>query len=209
MNKTSNERCKQLLNFLLINWYKLTPNRLKVVMLNMTNRGRIIWLTGLSGAGKSTLAYGLKAKIVTEFKNVIVIDGDKVRHGISKDLNFSSKGKIENIRRIAELAKLCYDESLITIVASISPFRSGRLHARSLIKNKNDFIEVYVKASPDTVQKRDPKGIYKKFQQGQITGLSGFDATYEEPVDAEITIDTEKSLAEDGIEKIVKFLDSK
>ena len=94
-------------------------------------------------------------------------------------------------------------------MASISPFRSGRLHARSLIKNKNDFIEVYVKASPDTVQKRDPKGIYKKFQQGQITGLSGFDATYEEPVDAEITIDTEKSLAEDGIEKIVKFLDSK
>ena len=159
----------------------------------------VIWLTGLSGAGKSTLGLSLKEKLVNLDKSVILVDADDIRKGVCSDLGFSFKDKSENIRRIAEMTKICSDQNIITIVASISPFRNGRDNARRLIEKDGKFYEIYVKASLKEVMRRDKKGLYKKFSEGKIKNLSVVDSKYEIPKNPNIIIDTEKNSLKESV----------
>jgi adenylylsulfate kinase len=167
--------------------------------------GLVIWLTGLSGSGKSTLAYELEARLLKMKKLVYVLDGDIVRTGLTSDLGFSDEDRNENVRRIAELSAILKDVSVITIVAFISPFRKMREFARSLA-GKDNFIEVYVKASLETCILRDPKGLYKKALRNEIPEFTGISSVYEEPSDPDLIIDTEKLNIEESTDMIACFV---
>ena len=143
-------------------------------------KSKVIWFTGLSGSGKSTLANALEQQFHQQGRHTYILDGDNIRQGLNKDLGFSDNDRIENIRRIAEVAKLMLDAGLIVMTAFISPFRREREMARELIGAEN-FIEVYV-ATPLTIcEQRDPKGLYKKARSGQIKDMTGIDSPYEIP----------------------------
>jgi adenylylsulfate kinase len=162
--------------------------------------GIVVWLTGLSGSGKTTLANGLEERLLSMNKFVYVLDGDIVRNGINSDLGFSDADRNENIRRVAEIAA-----SVITIVAFISPFIKMREFARNRAGNEN-FIEVYVKASLETCIKRDPKGLYKKAVSNQILHFTGITSAYEEPVNPDLIIDTEKLSVEESAAILAAFI---
>lgn len=165
----------------------------------------IIWLTGLSGAGKSTLANALEGELYHRGHHSYLLDGDNVRHGLNKDLGFSDMDRVENIRRIGEVAKLFVDAGLIVITAFISPFRTDRMMVRNLI-GPGEFIEIYVKASLETCESRDPKGLYKKARAGQIKNFTGIDSPYEAPEQAELTINSGDEPVENCVQQLVKFL---
>jgi len=158
---------------------------------------KTIWLTGLSASGKSTLAYALEHQLVDMGKPCYVLDGDNVRHGLNKDLNFSEASRTENIRRIAEVAKLMNDAGLIVITAFISPLRADRQMAKAIIGE--DFKEVYVSTRIDVCESRDPKGLYAKARAGQVTNFTGISAPYESPASPDLTIDTSQGLLEDQV----------
>ncbi|MEK9885667.1 MAG: sulfate adenylyltransferase subunit CysN, partial [Pelagibacteraceae bacterium] len=139
------------------------------------HKGQVLWLTGLSGSGKSTIANALEKELYAQGKKTYILDGDNVRHGLNKDLGFTDKDRIENIRRVAEVAKLMCDAGLIVITAFISPFRSEREMARSLFQ-ENDFKEIYISTPLKIAEKRDPKGLYKKARQGKIPNFTGIDS---------------------------------
>jgi len=147
----------------------------------------IIWLTGLSGSGKSTIANELAIKLQQEGKLAYILDGDNVRMGLNKDLGFSNDDRKENIRRIAEVAKLLSDAGVIVITAFISPFREEREKAKEII-GRDNFIEVFVRTSLETCEKRDPKGLYKKARAGEIPMFTGIDSPYEEPLNYDIMV---------------------
>jgi adenylylsulfate kinase len=167
--------------------------------------GIVVWLTGLSGSGKTTLANGLEERLLSMNKFVYVLDGDIVRNGINSDLGFSDADRNENIRRVAEIAAILQGASVITIVAFISPFIKMREFARNRAGNEN-FIEVYVKASLETCIKRDPKGLYKKAVSNQILHFTGITSAYEEPVNPELIIDTEKLSVEESADILAAFI---
>lgn len=148
-----------------------------------------IWLTGLSGAGKSTLAFALERRLVSLGRACFVLDGDNVRHGLNSDLGFSPSDRSENIRRIAEVAKLMNQAGLIVISAFISPYREDRSIARQII-GENDFKEVHVSTSLQVCEQRDPKGLYKRARAGSLPGFTGISAPYEMPLNADIALDT-------------------
>jgi bifunctional enzyme CysN/CysC len=156
----------------------------------------ILWLTGLSGAGKSTIANLVEKKLHVTGYHTYILDGDNVRHGLNKDLGFTAADRVENIRRIAEVAKLMLDAGLIVLTAFISPFRAERRMARSLVK-KGEFIEIFVDAPLIVAEHRDPKGLYKKARRGEIKNFTGVDSPYETPEAPEIHLDTTR-LAPDG-----------
>ena len=158
---------------------------------------KTIWLTGLSASGKSTLAYALEHQLVDMGKPCYVLDGDNVRHGLNKDLDFSEASRTENIRRIAEVAKLMNDAGLIVITAFISPLRADRQMAKDIIGD--DFKEVYVSTSIDICESRDPKGLYAKARAGQVKHFTGISAPYEAPEAPDLMIDTSQGLLEDHI----------
>jgi len=158
---------------------------------------KTIWLTGLSASGKSTLAYALEHQLVDMGKPCYVLDGDNVRHGLNKDLDFSEASRTENIRRIAEVAKLMNDAGLIVITAFISPLRADRQMAKDIIGV--DFKEVYVSTSIDICESRDPKGLYAKARAGQVKHFTGISAPYEAPEAPDLMIDTSQGLLEDHI----------
>ncbi|GBE09407.1 MAG TPA: adenylyl-sulfate kinase [Gammaproteobacteria bacterium] len=166
----------------------------------------IIWFTGLSGAGKSTLANALEQKLHATGCATIVLDGDNVRHGLCGDLSFSTDGREENIRRIGEMSKLFIDAGVIAITAFISPFRHDRRRVRDLVE-EGDFIEVYCRCSLDTCEKRDIKGIYKLARSGEIKEFTGISSPYEEPEQADITVDTDKHSIEECVDQIVTELE--
>lgn len=145
--------------------------------------GMTVWLTGLSGSGKSTIAHEAARQMHRTGTLTYVLDADNVRHGLNADLGFDDLDRVENIRRIAEVAHLCSDAGLLTFVPIISPFAQSRAHARQIHADDNDlaFIEVYVATPLGECERRDPKGMYAKARSGQITGLTGIDAPYEEP----------------------------
>lgn len=145
--------------------------------------GMTVWLTGLSGSGKSTIAHETARQLHRAGTLTYVLDADNVRHGLNADLGFGDLDRVENIRRIAEVAHLCSDAGLLTFVPIISPFAQSRAHARQIHADDNDlaFIEVYVATPLDECERRDPKGMYAKARSGQISGLTGVDAPYEEP----------------------------
>ena len=161
----------------------------------------VIWMTGLSGSGKSTLANALEVKLAQMGQHTYLLDGDNVRHGLNRDLGFTETDRVENIRRISEVAKLFVDAGLIVSTAFISPFRQDRALARGLFE-QGQFLEVFVDAPLAVCEERDPKGLYKKARAGEIPHFTGIDSPYEAPDSPEITVNT----AEHGIEEAVDLL---
>ena len=149
----------------------------------------VLWLTGLSGAGKSTIANHIEAQLHAMGHHSYILDGDNIRHGLSRDLGFTDADRTENIRRVAEVARLMADAGLICIIALISPFRADRKLARDLYDD-GDFFEIFIDAPLETAEARDPKGLYRKARQGLIKNFTGIDSPYETPENAELRIDT-------------------
>jgi len=153
-------------------------------------KGIAVWMTGLCASGKSTIAVETEKVLVSMGKAVYRLDGDNLRHGLNSDLGFSEEDRFENIRRAAEVCSLFVDAGLIVLASFISPLASMRKLAREKIGD--GFIEVYVKADPETCEKRDPKGLYKKARAGEITDFTGVTAPYEVPLSPDLVLDTEK-----------------
>jgi len=171
----------------------------------LKQKGVVIWFTGLSGSGKSTIANEVAYKLHSMGRFTYVLDGDNVRHGLNKDLGFSPEDRNENIRRISEVANLFADAGIITITAFISPYRKYRNFCRELV-GKDRFIEIYAKASLETCEKRDPKGLYKKAKAGLIKDFTGVNAPYEEPENPDLINDTDKETVEESADKVLKKL---
>lgn len=181
--------------------YEITP---EVRALQKNQRARVIWLTGLSGSGKSTIANQLEKDLFAQGQHCFVLDGDNIRLGINKDLGFTPEDRAENVRRVAEIARLFVDAGLIVVVALVSPFEVDRQAARALFDN-GEFIEVWVNTAAEVCAQRDPKGLYKKAQQGELPNLSGVGQEYEPPSNPEVTIDGNRSL-EENVSSIMKML---
>ena len=168
----------------------------------------VIWFTGLSGSGKSTLAHSVEEILFSKGCRTYVLDGDNVRHGLTSNLGFSNEDRKENIRRIGEVTKLMMEAGLIIITAFISPFREDRIAVRNLISD-GDFIEIYCKASLETCEARDLKGLYKRARLGEIKNYTGINSPYEIPDNPELIIDIDKESLEESVSKIVSFLQTK
>ncbi|MCB1972028.1 MAG: adenylyl-sulfate kinase, partial [Geminicoccaceae bacterium] len=164
-----------------------------------------IWFTGLSGSGKSTIANIVDRKLVALGAHTMLLDGDNVRHGLNKDLGFTDADRVENIRRVAEVARLMTDAGLITLVSFISPFRAERRLARDLMA-AGEFVEVFVDTPLSVAEDRDRKGLYKKARAGQIKNFTGIDSPYEAPENPEIRIDTTACTAEEAADEIIQAL---
>ena len=157
----------------------------------------VIWFTGLSGSGKSTLAHSVEEILFSKGCRTYVLDGDNVRHGLTSNLDFSNEDRKENIRRIGEVTKLMMEAGLIILTAFISPFREDRIAVRNLISD-GDFIEIYCKASLETCEARDIKGLYKRARLGEIKNYTGINSPYEIPDNPELIIDTDKEVLEES-----------
>ncbi|HSM18777.1 MAG TPA: adenylyl-sulfate kinase, partial [Hyphomicrobiales bacterium] len=165
----------------------------------------MLWFTGLSGAGKSTVANLVEKKLHAMGRHTYTLDGDNVRHGLNSDLGFTDADRVENIRRVAETAKLFVDAGLIVLVSFISPFRSERQMARELVE-KGEFVEVFVDTPIEVCAQRDPKGLYKRAMAGEIKNFTGIDSPYESPRNAEIRVDTPDRKPEQVADEIVAYL---
>jgi len=165
----------------------------------------VIWFTGLSGSGKSTLANALEQKLASSGRHTMLLDGDNIRHGLNKDLGFTEADRVENIRRIGEVARLMVDAGLIVITAFISPYRAEREMVRNLLP-EDEFVEVYVNTPLEECERRDVKGLYKKARQGELPNFTGIDAPYEAPQAPALTIDTSVLTIEEGVEAILGMM---
>lgn len=175
----------------------------------LSQQGLTIWLTGLSASGKSTIATALEQHLLSLKKSAYRLDGDNIRFGLNKDLGFSPKDREENIRRISEVSLLFASSTTITITSFISPYKADRAIARQLHEAhvpKLPFVEVFVDASIETCESRDPKGLYKKAKAGEIKEFTGISAPYEKPEEAEIHIDADKTSIEDSVRIITEYL---
>jgi len=174
----------------------------------LNQKGIVIWYTGLSGSGKSTLAHAVEEKLFESGHISYVLDGDNIRHGLNKNLGFSPEDREENIRRIGEVSKLFADAGVIAMTAFISPYRADRDKARELVPDGR-FIEIYVKVPLDVAESRDPKGLYKKARAGEIKEFTGIDAPYEEPLKAELIIDTSEYSLEESTDIVLNYLNER
>jgi len=165
----------------------------------------VLWLTGLSGSGKSTIANVLERKLARMNRHTFLLDGDNVRHGLNKDLGFTDVDRVENIRRIGEVAKLMTDAGLIVLTAFISPFIAERRMVREMMP-EGEFIEIHVDTPLEVAEQRDVKGLYKKARSGELKNFTGIDSPYEAPENAEITVDTVALSAEEAADVIVARL---
>jgi bifunctional enzyme CysN/CysC len=165
----------------------------------------VVWFTGLSGAGKSTLANLVERRLTGLGRHTYVLDGDNVRRGLNCDLGFSEMDRVENIRRVAEVARLMTDAGLIVLVSLISPFRADREMARTRIGH-GAFIEVFVDAPLAVAEGRDPKGLYRKARRGEIKNFTGVDSPYEAPEQPEVHVDTAEVGAEDAADHVLTYL---
>jgi bifunctional enzyme CysN/CysC len=168
----------------------------------------VLWFTGLSGAGKSTIANLAEKKLYARGLHTYLLDGDNVRHGLNRDLGFTDEDRVENIRRVAEVATLMVDAGLIVLVSFISPFRSERRMARALVED-GQFIEIFVDAPLAVAEERDPKGLYRKARRGELKNFTGIDSPYEAPEHAEIRVDTSATTADGAAEQIIDFLEAR
>ena len=165
----------------------------------------VLWFTGLSGSGKSTIANFVEKKLYSLGKHTYLLDGDNVRHGLNKDLGFTDVDRVENIRRIAEVAKLMVDAGQIVLVSFISPFRSERRMARDLVE-QGEFLEIFIDTPIEVAEQRDPKGLYKKVRRGELKNFTGIDSPYETPENAEVRVNTTNQEPEQAAEQIVNYL---
>jgi len=165
----------------------------------------LLWFTGLSGSGKSTIANLVEKKLHAAGRHTFLLDGDNVRHGLNKDLGFTEADRIENIRRVGEVAKLMTDAGLIVLTAFISPFRAEREMVRAMLP-EGEFLEVFVDTPLDVAESRDVKGLYRKAREGQLKNFTGIDSPYERPESPDIRIDTTRTSAEDAAELIAERL---
>jgi bifunctional enzyme CysN/CysC len=165
----------------------------------------LLWFTGLSGAGKSTIANLLERKLHALGKRTFVLDGDNVRHGLNRDLGFTEADRVENIRRVAEVAKLFVEAGLITIVAFISPFRAEREMARELVA-PDEFVEIFVDTPLAICEQRDPKGLYQKARRGELRNFTGLDSPYEPPENPELILNARYERSEDLADHVIAFL---
>ncbi|MFD2046521.1 adenylyl-sulfate kinase [Ornithinibacillus salinisoli] len=167
-----------------------------------------LWFTGFSGSGKSTLAYELDCQLFDLGIRSYVLDGDNIRHGLNKELGFSSEDRVENIRRVGEVAKLFVDSGQIVITAFISPFQKDRDHVRKLFEH-HEFMEVYVDCPFEICEQRDPKGLYQRARKGEIRDFTGIDSPYEPPVNPELTINTQQNTVHEAAQHIITHLKKK
>jgi len=165
----------------------------------------IIWFTGLSGSGKSTISNALEEVLYNNGNFTYLLDGDNVRHGLNKDLGFDDKSRVENIRRVGEIAKLFVDSGLIVLTAFISPFKSDRELVKGLVE-ETDFIEVFIDTPLEVCESRDPKGLYKKARAGEIKDFTGIDSPYEAPIKPTIHIKNDNISVEKACEQVIEYL---
>jgi adenylylsulfate kinase len=185
-------------------WQQATIDRSMRERLN-GHKSVILWFTGLSGSGKSTLAHAVEERLFALKCRTYVLDGDNIRHGLCGDLGFSDEDRVENIRRVGEVAKLFIEAGVITLTAFISPFRSDRDRVRSLVMHE-DFIEIYCDAPLEVCEARDVKGLYKKARAGEIKAFTGISSPYEPPESPELVIDTGRRPLDECTEQVMDFL---
>ena len=190
-----------------IRWQHLTVDRSARAEI-MRQTPCVIWLTGLSAAGKSTIANHVEAALHSRGHHTYLLDGDNVRHGLNRDLGFTDADRVENIRRVAEVAKLMVDAGLIVLVSFISPFRTERETARGLF-DPGRFFEVYVDTPLQVAEARDPKGLYKKARRGELQNFTGIDSPYEPPEDPELRLETVLGSASDAAGSVIEFLEQR
>lgn len=166
----------------------------------------VVWFTGLPSSGKSTIASEVEHQLYNRGIRTYLLDGDNVRHGLNSNLGFSPQDREENIRRIGEAARLFVDAGMITFVAFISPYSKDRERARKLLED-DEFIEVYVKCPVEVCEQRDPKGQYQKAKKGEIKEFTGVSAPYEEPLNPEIILETDRLSVDESVIKIIRFLE--
>ncbi|OCL91237.1 adenylyl-sulfate kinase [Aliarcobacter thereius] len=185
-------------------WHNQSITKEKRLTL-LNQKPCILWFTGLSGSGKSTIANAVELELFKRGRKTYLLDGDNVRHGLNKDLGFSEQDRIENIRRIGEVAKLFVDSGLIVLTAFISPFKSDRQIAKSLVKY-DEFIEVFIDTPLEVCEQRDPKGLYKKARDGSIKNFTGISSPYEAPEEPQIHIKTDEHSIEECVNIVIDYL---
>jgi bifunctional enzyme CysN/CysC len=169
-------------------------------------KARVIWLTGLSGSGKSTIANALEERLFALGFHTYILDGDNLRMGLNMDLGFTPQARAENVRRVSEVSKLMVDAGLVVITALVSPFEVDRMQARARFE-EGEFLEIYVDTPLEICQSRDPKGLYKKAEDGQIPNFTGVGQDYERPSKPEIVLDGREEVAT-NVEKIIQYLNN-
>ena len=187
-----------------IHWHQLDIDK-RSRALQKAQRPCLVWLTGLSGSGKSTIANLVERELYRLGHHTYVLDGDNIRHGLTKDLGFTETDRAENIRRIAEVGKLMVDAGLIVVSSFISPFRSERGMARDLFE-QGEFLEVFVDTPLEVAEARDPKQLYAKARRGEIKNFTGIDSAYESPEAPELRIDTTQSTSQESAEQVLAEL---
>ncbi|OLF13083.1 adenylyl-sulfate kinase [Actinophytocola xinjiangensis] len=187
-----------------LRWQDLTVDKTKRAQLN-GHRGCVVWFTGLSGAGKSTVANLVEQRLHAQGRHTFILDGDNVRHGLNKDLGFTDADRVENVRRVGEVAGLMVDAGLIVLVSFISPFRAERSLARGIVA-ADEFCEVHVDASLTVAESRDTKGLYAKARRGELPNFTGIDSPYERPQDPEVRVDTGACSAEEAADAVLAKL---
>jgi bifunctional enzyme CysN/CysC len=167
--------------------------------------GKVLWFTGLSGSGKSTITNATEQVLHNNGVRTYILDGDNVRHGLNRDLGFTDADRVENIRRIAEVAKLMVDAGLVVLTAFISPFRSERDMARALFDD-DEFVEIYLDVPLEVAEQRDPKGLYRKARKGELPHFTGIDSTYEAPETAELMLPTGDLSVEECVKRVLELV---
>jgi len=190
-----------------LTWHQTTIDKAQRAS-TLKQKPSVIWLTGLSGSGKSTLANLLERKLYEKSHHTYLLDGDNVRHGLCGDLGFDDKARVENIRRISEVAKLFVDSGLIVLTAFISPFKDDRRYCRSLLE-EGEFVEVFVDTPLEVCEARDPKGLYKKARKGDIKHFTGIDSDYQVPENPEIHLHYKDETPEKTTERLYELLKEK
>jgi len=185
-------------------WHHATVTRARREAQN-GHRGAILWFTGLSGAGKSTLAHEVEEHLHRMGCRTFVLDGDNVRHGLCRDLGFSAEDRVENIRRIGEVAKLFMEAGVIVLTAFISPFRADRDKVRAMV-HAGEFVEIYCQCPIEVCEQRDAKGLYKKARAGEIVQFTGISSPYEAPDKPELMVDTSRQSLDECVRQVVAAL---
>jgi len=188
-------------------WHQATVTRARRAQLD-GHRSAVLWFTGLSGAGKSTLAHAVEESLYQQGCHTFVLDGDNVRHGLCGDLGFSAADRMENIRRVSELAKLFVEAGQIILTAFISPFRADRDKARQLI-GAADFIEIYCHCSLEICEERDTKGLYQRARRGEIKEFTGISSPYEAPHTPELIVETGHEPLEQCVAQVLSYLQAR